>query len=203
MFRAPGVYPRAAVLRLETQAAHLNPLQSRQSVTSLGCSTGNDILAYNVANPGNEVSYTLLDSQQILPYSSLQVVLMAVPPARTPYLVPVVITAGMTVGAVATAIVTAIRAWVAAYRALNKDIYAMNARVVVDGFGTHAYVCMPWGMNGYTPGLSVGPSGTNLIEVSAGFDNPLIAGIVGPRRHIFPIRPRYDGGYYYGDVKIG
>lgn len=209
MFRVPGKYPQKAILRLESKSlealASLGPLQSRKSVSSITVVAGPVIEAYNVAHPGNESSYTIEDSFQILPYSTLQIVLMTNPPARTPYLVPVntIDFATLTALDVADLVVRNINEWVAAYRGSNPQVASLTARVVVDGFGTHVYISMPWGMNGMTNGLSHAGPGTNFVEVVPGFDNPLIAGIVGPRRHILPIRPRYDGGYYYGDVNIG
>jgi len=205
MFRVPGKYPRAATLHIETRAPRLNPLQSRKGRFLIVCGDGASINNYNIANPGNEASVVIADAFQILPYSTLQIVAMAAPPAATPYLAPVTIDPGMNATAVATAVNAGIVAWINAYKVQNTDVDSMTSVQKLDPnlhvLTNDVRVQLPWGIDGAPDITTVGPFA--FTSEATGFDNPLNAGIVGPRFHIFPIRPRYDGGYYYGDVNIG
>jgi hypothetical protein len=153
------------------------------------------------------------DADQILPFTTLSLSISeeTTPggPGTQPWNIEIELDTGATQNANAQMIKLAIESWVRGYGYSNvpayEDLRSMSVEVTPSTGAGPATVTwrMPWGMLGTVSYTADGPLGAQTAAPGFdGVDNPVVYGILGPRRHVFSVRGEFEDDYY-GDVPIG
>lgn len=196
MLPVPGSFPRAAIFRLGVQTDHPSQLQSVQQGIAWTVSNYADTATY-LGTPANEYFVTALDFHQVLPYTSIRFQVDIDAPTTTdePWLANLWLENTDTTPALAAIrLAGQINDFARVTSAVYPDMRSLNARAV----GGDVNIYLPWGMIGNSGlGAQDGPNGAeSALILFAGVDNPLVAGIIGPKRHVFRVNFPFSDPYY-------
>jgi hypothetical protein len=202
MHTIPGTFPRGAITRIRSQTASPSVLQSCQQEITVRCVDYTTLGTY-LATPGHVWVWTVGDHNQILPYTSLgfRVALDAKTQPDAPWADELFLTAADTTAALAAArLASQINTFAATMGAIYPDVRSLRAA----SNDADLTIYMPWGMLGVADLFDVnGPLGEEGAAVgNPGVDNPLVFGIIGPRRHVFRVNFPFRSDYY-GEIPIG
>jgi len=196
MLPVPGSFPRAAIFRLGVQSAFPSQLQSVQQGIAWLVKNYADTATY-LGTPANEYFVTALDFHQVLPYTSLRFQIDIDAPTTTdePWLANLWVENTDTTPALAAIrLAGQINDFARVQGASFPDMRSLRAVAVTNA----VYIYLPWGMIGSNGiGTQDGPDGAEAAALLfGGVDNPLVAGIIGPKRHIFRVNFPFSDPYY-------
>jgi len=205
MFKVPQHFPQSAIRRLPQQAAIVNTLHScHQEIVVPGFTTA-ELASFKTGPPAADYASLLVrDHNQILPYTTLEFLIDVDSRygADTPYACNLWTDTGNTAAQATAQMVAQINVYARVFGVQFPDMANMRARAISGDPDNSFIIYMPWGMLGEADFDWDGPNPEGVLPGNFGVDNPLIFGIIGPRRHVFGVRYPYRDDYY-GDVEIG
>ena len=188
-------YPRRAIFRIRSQTLQCPRLKSCQQETYLRASNYADVGTF-LLTPGAVVHLVLDDTDQILPYTTIEFdIKQDVPVPSAPFVFGLFLLAiDNTRAKAALTLASQINILAGFFGKQFRDMSSMRAVAQ----GDNVIIYMPWGVLGPASGFYTGPEGVDgFTSANPGVDNPLIYGILGKRRHIslarFPFRDDYYG----------
>jgi hypothetical protein len=199
-YKVPA-FGKTPAMRIKNENQYPGPLGSCRAQILIVCNTTAQITTYNSTHVGNEQNIVIPDAYKILPYTTLTLLFMSGPPADTDYRIGITPPAFGTNADVATATAAAVKAWVAARIKKYPDLNGLDANISPTGANV-VLLQLPWGILGNPAAVYTGAVTGSITAGSKGVDNPLRAGIVGPRRNLYLFKGPYVD-QYYGPIPVG